>query len=54
MSHKTRSELFDRAAAEIARLHSYDTPEIIAVPITAGSAKYLKWIADETQGGDDG
>ncbi|MGD9646763.1 MAG: divalent-cation tolerance protein CutA, partial [Pirellulales bacterium] len=47
---KTRGELFDKVAAEIARLHPYDTPEIIAVPIAAGSAKYLKWIADETQG----
>jgi len=25
-------------------LHSYDTPEIIAVPITAGEKKYLRWI----------
>ena len=46
---KTRAELFDQAAAEIARLHPYDTPEIIAVPITAGSAKYLDWIAAETR-----
>ncbi|MBX9789870.1 MAG: divalent-cation tolerance protein CutA [Pirellulales bacterium] len=47
---KTRAELFDRAAAEIARLHPYDTPEIIAVPIVEGSQKYLDWIAAETQG----
>ena len=46
---KSRSELFDEAAAEIARLHPYDTPEIIAVPITSGSAKYLEWIAAETR-----
>ena len=47
---KTRAELFDGAAAEITRLHPYDTPEIIAVPIVAGSAKYLDWIAAETSG----
>jgi periplasmic divalent cation tolerance protein len=46
---KSRSDLFDQAAAEISRLHPYDTPEIIAVPITAGSQKYLDWIAAETR-----
>lgn len=48
---KTRGELFDQVAAEIARLHPYDTPEIIAVPIMAGSRKYLDWIAAEAHGG---
>lgn len=32
----------------IARLHPYDTPEIIALPISGGSQKYLQWIGDET------
>jgi periplasmic divalent cation tolerance protein len=26
--------------------HPYDTPEFIVLPITAGSRRYLKWIAD--------
>ncbi len=45
---KTRGELFTQVAAEITRLHPYDTPEIIAVPIAAGSEKYLNWITAET------
>lgn len=40
-----------RAAALEARvreLHGYRNPEIIALPIVAGSAEYLRWIASET------
>lgn len=39
-------------AAEAMRLieanHSYDVPEIIAVPVTAGLPAYLEWLARET------
>lgn len=31
----------------IASLHSYDTPEIIQLPVTAGADKYLAWIRRE-------
>jgi periplasmic divalent cation tolerance protein len=48
---KTRAELFDRVAARIRELHSYDVPEVIALPITAGSEPYLRWIDDSTAGG---
>lgn len=30
---------------EVLRLHSYETPEFIALPISSGSSKYLSWIA---------
>jgi len=30
---------------EILRLHSYDTPEFIALPISSGSTAYLRWLA---------
>lgn len=33
--------------------HSYETPEIVQIPITAGSAAYLQWIDEGTQGGPD-
>ena len=33
--------------------HSYETPEIVQIPITAGSAAYLQWLDEETQGGPD-
>lgn len=32
--------------SEVRRLHSYDVPEFIALPIVAGSPKYLAWLAD--------
>jgi periplasmic divalent cation tolerance protein len=35
---------------EVRRLHSYELPELIALPIVSGSANYLKWIRENTQG----
>jgi len=32
--------------AEVERLHSYEVPEFIALPIVAGSEKYLAWLGD--------
>ena len=37
--------------AEIRRLHSYDVPEFIALPIVAGSARYLAWLGDSVMPG---
>lgn len=45
---KTRKELFDSLEKEVKRLHSYDVPEIIALPVVTGSKEYLEWIARET------
>lgn len=45
---KTRRELFAALEAEIKRLHSYATPEIIALPVVAGSDAYLDWIERTT------
>jgi len=45
---KTRADLYDKIEAAIKQLHPYDEPEIIATPITAGSAGYLSWIDSET------
>ena len=42
----------DRVAAlseHIKAQHSYDVPEIIATPITGGSAEYLSWLVAETR-----
>ncbi len=30
--------------AEVERLHTYDVPEFIALPIVGGSRKYLQWL----------
>jgi periplasmic divalent cation tolerance protein len=47
---KTRETLFERVAAAIREVHSYQCPEIIATPIVAGSADYLAWLERETTG----
>jgi periplasmic divalent cation tolerance protein len=36
---------FEELEREVRALHSYDTPEIIAVPVVAGSAPYLEWLS---------
>jgi len=46
---KTRTELFDQVAAIIRENHSYEVPQIIAIPIIAGGQDYLDWIKEETQ-----
>jgi len=43
---KTRSHLFTQISIKIKSLHSYEVPEIIAVPIVAGSQSYLDWISE--------
>jgi periplasmic divalent cation tolerance protein len=45
---KTREALFSVLEKEIKAIHPYEVPEIIAVPIVAGSASYLEWIEAET------
>jgi periplasmic divalent cation tolerance protein len=46
---KLPADRYADLAALLTRLHSYDEPEIIAMPISAGSAGYLGWIRDETR-----
>ena len=41
---KTERRLYADVEAAIRELHSYETPEIIATEIVAGSADYLAWI----------
>jgi periplasmic divalent cation tolerance protein len=45
---KTTAVRLDSLIALIRAEHSYDVPEIIASPITAGNPAYLDWIARET------
>lgn len=47
---KTRRDLFGKVVSEIGRIHSYEVPEIIAVPIIAGNKEYLEWIDEATRG----
>ena len=49
---KTRADLFEIVRAKIRTLHSYDTPEIVVLPIMAGDADYLAWIGSVTRVSD--
>jgi Uncharacterized protein involved in tolerance to divalent cations len=41
---KTTRAKFEELEREVRALHSYETPEIIAVPVVSGSAPYLQWL----------
>jgi periplasmic divalent cation tolerance protein len=44
---KSRRDLFLALRAEIEKIHSYATPEIIAIPVVDGSEAYLGWLEHE-------
>jgi len=43
---KTTEERLEELQKEVLRLHPYDTPEFVVLPIVAGSEDYLKWLAE--------
>ncbi len=45
---KTATAALPQVEEAIRELHSYDEPEIVALPIVAGSAGYLDWIGTNT------
>jgi periplasmic divalent cation tolerance protein len=53
LSIKARAADFDEVAAAIRALHTYETPEIIALPILAGDAAYMEWLARATERGKE-
>ncbi|MBW4423822.1 MAG: divalent-cation tolerance protein CutA [Nostoc desertorum CM1-VF14] len=46
---KTDLAQFPTLEAKIRELHSYEVPEIIALPIVAGSQAYLQWISQQVK-----
>jgi periplasmic divalent cation tolerance protein len=46
---KTTAGRLAELEREVARLHSYDVPEFIALPIAEGSKKYLSWVDDSVK-----
>jgi periplasmic divalent cation tolerance protein len=46
---KSKAAAFRKIAALVKKLHSYEVPEIIAVPIIAGEKKYLEWLNDSVR-----
>ena len=49
---KTHRDLFSRLEARVRELHTYSVPEIVALPLVAGSDSYLKWLGDQVTDGD--
>lgn len=47
---KSRAELFGQIESAIRNVHPYEVPEILAVPIAAGSGAYLEWLDAEVEG----
>ena len=41
---KTKRSYFEKIEKAVKLLHSYDVPEIIALPIIEGSKDYLRWV----------
>jgi len=48
---KTRASLFPEIMEMVKRAHSYEVPEVIALPIVGGNEDYLKWMDSEVEEG---
>lgn len=46
---KSRLPLMEKLVEKVRSLHSYTVPEIIALPIVAGSRDYLAWLQETTK-----
>ena len=50
LSIKTSRELFDRVRLALESAHSYELPEVLALPVVEGSPNYLAWMEGELGG----
>ncbi len=46
---KTTAERYPALEAHLVEHHPWDKPEVLAVPVVAGSEPYLRWVAESTQ-----
>jgi periplasmic divalent cation tolerance protein len=46
---KTTRGRWPKLRDAIRRAHSYDVPEIVAMPIVAGLNEYLEWIGESVE-----
>lgn len=46
---KSTQALFNELSQKVTELHSYEVPEVIALPIVDGSAAYLNWLHESTK-----
>jgi len=44
---KSSRDLFDRLRLELEKAHTYEVPEVVAVPVVDGSPNYLNWVDAE-------
>jgi periplasmic divalent cation tolerance protein len=44
---KSSRDLFDRLRLELEKAHTYEVPEVLAVPVVEGSPNYLNWLENE-------
>ncbi len=49
---KTRRSHVERIAKRVEELHSYELPQVVALPIQAGLEPYIRWIEEETAEAD--
>jgi len=47
---KTDASKWDALAAAIRRLHPYQVPELLALPVSRGLDRYLAWVTSEVSG----
>lgn len=45
MLMKTKADLFEAVATKVKALHSYEVPEVVALPVVAGASGYLAWLS---------
>lgn len=46
---KTTQSKFQELERQVRASHSYDTPEILALPVIAGSSPYLQWLTNSVE-----
>jgi periplasmic divalent cation tolerance protein len=46
---KTSAKRLDELEREVKRQHSYEVPELITIPVSAGSRDYLAWLGDSVK-----
>jgi len=49
---KSSRDLFAALASALEQAHSYEVPEVLALPVVEGAAKYLNWLASSLEGED--
>jgi periplasmic divalent cation tolerance protein len=51
---KSSRELFDSLRARLEGVHSYEVPELLALPVIEGAANYITWLDASLRGGTEG